>query len=151
MTLITAYRRLYIHAFLSRGSSRILETSDSLPVQQVVFPSHVQPRVAPLQNVSRKGIPQNHNKNMTRQNGAQKASDRLVIKWEFEFIIQVSCDLTWGQNSSPPPALNGDKQKPWRGPEEEATQITAATIRGFAGATESRELRLLQTDTSCFF
>lgn len=60
---------------------------------------------------------------------------------------------TWpgAKTAAPPPALNGDKQKPWRGPEEEATQITAATIRGFAGATESRGPRLLQTDTSCFF
>lgn len=35
-------------------------------------------------------------------------------------------------------ALSGDKQKPWRDPEEEATQITTATIQGFGGARESR-------------
>lgn len=35
-------------------------------------------------------------------------------------------------------ALSGDKPKPWRGPEEEATQITTATIQGFGGAGGSR-------------
>lgn len=35
-------------------------------------------------------------------------------------------------------ACSGDKHKPWRGTEEEATQITAATIQGFGGARGSR-------------
>lgn len=35
-------------------------------------------------------------------------------------------------------AQSGDKHKPWRGTEEEATQITTATIQGFGGARGSR-------------
>lgn len=34
-------------------------------------------------------------------------------------------------------AQSGDKPKPWRGPEEEATQITTTTIQGFGGARGS--------------